>query len=83
MERGVATITIRASRKEIEAFQNRIRRLKEQVPRKTDDPSFDFEGTVGASLYLPHLYISPPRISSIARWFHDHYRAVLELAGFC
>jgi hypothetical protein len=83
MERGVATMTIRASRKEIEAFQNRIRRLKEQVPRKTDDPSFDFEGTVGASLYLPHLYISPPRLSSIARWLHDHYRTVLELAGFC
>jgi hypothetical protein len=78
----VAAMTILASQKEIETFQNRIRRCKEEMPRKTDDPSFDFEGTVGKSLYLPHLYISPQKLSSIARKLHDHYQVVLEGAGF-
>jgi len=81
-ERAVATITINAPQAEIDAFKKMIKAYEMEVPRKTGDPDYDFEETVGKANYAPSLFISTTKQNKTARRINREFLDVIRNAGY-
>ena len=81
-ERGVASITIDASREVMKAFKKMITENEETVPGRSGDENFNFEQSIGTAIYLPSLYISTTQQNNIARQIHRDYLDLMRKTGF-
>ena len=80
--RSVATIPIECTLPEMHALKMRITELKDDIPEKTGEASFDFETVVGKARYRWQTYISTGSLAAIATVLHKDFAKVLRAAGF-
>jgi len=79
--RGIFTIAVPCTVAESRALKMRMAEQKDTIPKKTGDPSFDFEKIVGTTWYRWETYISTGPLAAIARGLHAGFAEVLRAAG--
>jgi len=80
--RGILTFSVPCSVAESCALKMRMTEQKDTIPKKTGDPSFEFENIVGKARYRWETYISTGPQAAIAKGLYEVFTKVLRAAGF-